>query len=419
MLLKLAWVKNLTDQSIESVTSLYRCVNSKTAISGLSSDILDCDPLRAYLVFLKFGLVHEQLTCEHCGRPSKFVCRQRTDGAYRIEYHCPGADADKNWRQLACHGSPLVGIRPANWFPYLQFLTMMRTNQKFSSIQLELKSCGISRTTCFAWKEELQSKMHQYLEKNNLQLLGGQGTTVVVDETQYGRDRKQSHFSPHKRPAARGPLSRSQQHIRRRLPAKTIWKQKSIKRTSKPMKKTRFYKKKANTANDKRHNSRWIWVGVEVGRKGNRLTHANKSKRVSLQLLPSSKRAPDNKPRGVESLAKVIKKNVRPKTGVVSDEWRATSSAVKTAGSKIKGSVSHVKGFRCDDTGFHGNDAESEIARFKLWARQKYAYCRGSSAKSESLKNKHYKHMLAEYCFYVNVGSSFRDVCKALALESA
>ena len=208
MLLKLAWVKNLADQSIESVTSLYRCVNSKTAISGLSSDILDCDPLRAYLVFLKFGLVHEQLTCEHCGRPSKFVCRQRTDGAYRIEYHCPGADADKNW-------------------------------------------------------------------------------------------------------------------------------------------------------------------------------------------------------------------NVRPKTSVVSHEWRATSSAVKTAGSKIKGSVSHVKGFRCDDTGFHSNDAESEIARFKLWARQKYAYCRGSSAKSESLKNKHYKHMLAEYCFYVNVGSSFRDVCKALALESA
>eukprot|EP00969_Alexandrium_andersonii_P046646 2046636-Alexandrium_andersonii.AAC.1 len=58
-------------------------------------------------------------------------------------------------------------------------------------------------------------------------------------------------------------------------------------------------------------------------------------------------------------------KHLRIGTKVVSDEWGGTKSAAAASGRKVVGNVNHSRGVRNPVTGYHTNDAESEIAGLK------------------------------------------------------
>ena len=63
--------------------------------------------------------------------------------------------------------------------------------------------------------------------------------------------------------------------------------------------------------------------------------------------------------------------------------------------------------------GHHSNDAESELARFKLFLRVKYDYVRTSNAKETVAKDRNMELKLAEYIFYTNVGNKMEHVMNA------
>ena len=68
--------------------------------------------------------------------------------------------------------------------------------------------------------------------------------------------------------------------------------------------------------------------------------------------------------------------------------------------------VIHSVKYRDSATGFHTNEAGSENNRLKKWNRQRY----GTLTMNED--------EMAEYVFYVNLGSSFSSVMHGLAASS-
>lgn len=135
---------------------------------------------------------------------------------------------------------------------------------------------------------------------------------------------------------ARGPLSRRNPFLKKVLPARTIWKKMRpavlkkpaavmkrpatvlkkpaalMKRPATVMKKpatapTRFYKGVLGTDKDKRSNTRWAWIGVEVAG-ADKVKKSPKlgNKRVTIGLLPRKADAARGKPRGKESLQKQL-----------------------------------------------------------------------------------------------------------------
>ena len=65
----------------------------------------------------------------------------------------------------------------------------------------------------------------------------------------------------------------------------------------------------------------------------------------------------------------------------------------------------HKEGYRDVHTGFHTNDAESENSRLKDASRARYGHLRLTEDE------------LAEYAFYVNIGSSMPNVLRGLAVS--
>ena len=70
---------------------------------------------------------------------------------------------------------------------------------------------------------------------------------------------------------------------------------------------TRFYKGVVGTDKDKRSNTRWAWIGVEVaGADKVKKSHKLGNKRVTIGILPRKADAARGKPRGKESLQKQL-----------------------------------------------------------------------------------------------------------------
>jgi hypothetical protein len=64
--------------------------------------------------------------------------------------------------------------------------------------------------------------------------------------------------------------------------------------------------------------------------------------------------------------------------------------------------VNHQKEFRAAD-GTHTNDAESEVARFKLWSRGKWSTVRTVNSKSSVKKQAVLKKHVDEYIVQTNL----------------
>jgi hypothetical protein len=86
---------------------------------------------------------------------------------------------------------------------------------------------------------------------------------------------------------------------------------------------------------------------------------------------------------------------------------------VRAAHASGPGSVSHRRGFRNPKTGYHSNDAESEVGRFKEFIKVKYSWVRTSNATTDAKKDVQPQRRIAEYMFYTNVGRSMDDIMKA------
>ena len=111
-------------------------------------------------------------------------------------------------------------------------------------------------------------------------------------------------------------------------------------------------------------------MAVTVGR--GRECYARK-KKVALAALPRRENAPRGTPRGLVSMAAVIKQRVKKRSFLVFDGWKSSEAAVKRLGFRYAPPVDHSSGWRDRSTGFHSNDIESENSRMKIWLRARYS----------------------------------------------
>ena len=167
---------------------------------------------------------------------------------------------------------------------------------------------------------------------------------------------------------------------------------------------------------DGRSHGNWVWCAVEVGPlKAGGKTHAAGTKRVVLTVLPRPTKAPDGKPRGIESIKTQLVTHVKKGSTVIFDGWKATKAATEALGYRHPPAVVHQKHFRDPSTGYHTNDAESEIHRAKSWCRKKYAYIRGNAKHgdgddgSDGILTSH----MDEYMYFTNVGQDIDSIMKA------
>ena len=157
----------------------------------------------------------------------------------------------------------------------------------------------------------------------------------------------------------------------------------------------------------KSKNTQWLWFGVECGKdKSMPFTHSAGTKRVAAAVLSSSSSAPNKKPRGHESIKQALQKHVLPKSKVNTDGWRATQGACKSLKMPLK-QVNHAKTFRANH-GTHSNDAESEVARFKLWSRGKWSKVRSTNSKCTAKTQAKLQAKVAEYVVQTNSGCDMK-----------
>ena len=117
----------------------------------------------------------------------------------------------------------------------------------------------------------------------------------------------------------------------------------------------------------------------------------------------------------MESIKAQLSGHIKKKSTLIFDGWKATESATKALGYRHPPPVVHQKYFRDPSTGYHTNDAESEIHRVKSWCRKKYGYVRGNSkhgddeAGADGILCSH----MDEYMYFNNVGQDIDSVMAA------
>ena len=284
------------------------------------------------------------------------------------------------------------------------------------------KAYGLGHKTVDRFKALHLDTLKQYVEEVDGADIGGMGIMIAADETTISKDIPTSTKPKGFKPKPRGKFSRRNPLLVKVLPGRTVWRRPSTLKRPAAFKRpaaskgraTRFWKQKAGTKDDKRSNSQWQWMGVEIGTKsGEKKSHKLGNKRVTIGLLPRREDAPHGKPRGKVALTRMFTKRVNPGNKVVADEWTATPPAVAAAKSKVVGSVSHRKGFRNPVTGYHSNDAESEVGRYKFFLKKKNGWIRSSNAGTKRKKDVHLERHIAEYMFYTNVGREMTDIMAA------
>ena len=137
-------------------------------------------------------------------------------------------------------------------------------------------------------------------------------------------------------------------------------------------------------------------------------------------MLPKPTRASDGKPRGTEAIKEQLRTHVRKGSTLVADGWKPTEKGVKALGYRMAPPVKHKDHFRDPLTGYHTNDAESEINRVKAWTRKKYAKLGGKTSKNadpdgpDPIIESH----LDEFMYLKNVGSDIDTVMKAFVFAN-
>ena len=454
-----AFLDGITPQDFDGITNFIGNIrfkpfptkdgkmNGKKVLPPTSETFIDCLSLRAYLVFARLNAVVTYKKCVGCKGPCRLVQVSRTDTikqSCQTYWTCKSWQKFDCWRVSVCHDGILSKLKTNSWFPFLQMIIMMKEDTRMKVIYKDLEQAyGLHQTTVDDMKALHLDTLKKYIDEVDGAYIGAKSAIIVCDETAVSKDIPTSGKPKGFKPKARGPLSRRNPFLKKVLPARTIWKKMPtavlkkpaavmkrpatvlkkpaalIKRPATVMKKpatapTRFYKGVVGTDKDKRSNTRWAWIGVEVaGADKVKKSHKLGNKRVTIGLLPRKADAVRGKPRGEESLQKQFEERVRPGSHVVCDEWKSTPKAAAAGKSKVVGSVAHRSGFRNRKTGYHSNDAESEVGRFKLFMKVRNSYVRTTNATTEGAKDVHLQRVIAEYMFYTNVGRSTEDIMKA------
>lgn len=396
------------------------------ALLPISWGEFDPDPvLRGIMVMMHFGLVKSPQLCALCHGRIRFV--QKKDGGrntYRYRWCCCKPHDTCSWMQGVNTYGFLTQLRLESWLPFMDY--------RVEKVYAELTAFGVGTTQIDVWKKLYWNALSNCL-RNGIGpgcgvMVGGKGERVVVDEASFGKNTgiSKGPQQPH------GHTDESK--IAKRLPAQTIWKKgakmtRSWKRKGKKMvmkhsmkqKKTRAAVPMKKKKVDGRKHGNWVWCAVEVGSlKAGVKTHGAGTKRSVFQLLPKPTRAVDGKPRGTEAIKEQLRLHVRKGSTLVADGWKATEKGVKALGYRMAPPVKHNLNFRDPLTGYHTNDAESEINRVKAWTRRKYAKLGGKTSKSadpdgpDPIIESH----LDEFMYLKNVGSDIDTVMKAFVFAN-
>ncbi|CAE7503147.1 unnamed protein product [Symbiodinium sp. CCMP2592] len=353
-----------------------------------TGDLADSQSLRAACVYMHFGW----LRTWKCSKCKASTVLQQGRSLTEILWVCSRNHSHKHFRKSA-EVPALPFLRTGSWMSFLHFLVMMKNNMKIKTIEEELHGAHeVSHQRIFVWQQKYHDAIRAYVDAKATYRIGGPGAHVVVDESGIGK----VGWMVGKQAVKAGRIMKKPARIVARKPCKTVWHP-----AAKP-----HPKKKAGTALDKRKSTRWLWVGVECGKKQVK-THGKGTKRVALEILPHPEAAPSKKPRGKTSLKNVIGKHIKSRSTVVSDGWLSTQKAAEEL-NLSSSACNHAKGFRDLATGVHSKDAESEISRFKLWCRSKWSKVRTVNLKDQLRKKQKLDGKVAEYMLQTNVGDAMK-----------
>ena len=352
----------------------------------------DSPTLRALCVLMHYGMVDVPDKCETCGAKCSLVQTARYPD--ELMWLCNENRSKSHFKKTL--SVPAIEVRNNKLLPFLHCLVFMMCNERVGRIQEELDAArGCKRNSIFNWQKLYHQAISKLVSKKGLNKIGGEKERCAIDETAIGKVGRMVGKPPQKA----GTFARGADRIKARRPCKTLWKPKA-----KP-----FPTRKAGSSRDKRANkaTQWIWLGVQCGKGGQQpRSHAAGSKRVAMSVLPDAPSAPAKKPRGAESLTQVLKARLRSKTKLSADGWKGTEKAAANLKLPVK-VVNHNKTFRAAD-GTHTNDVESEIAKFKLWPRGKWAKVRTLNSHCSEKKQTALKSHLDEYVAQTNLGTGMR-----------
>ena len=419
------WISNVKEDWFSSTSSFHKNFMHRDIlkVDGKRGRVTfrvntDSHSLRALLVFMKFGALQAYQKCPVCKKSTKFQQSHNTcNDNDRYQIICASYHGKECWQTAVTSSGILHQMRSSDYAPFLHFVLLMKSDYRMKMIYQELYDhAGIRQSTVDRWKVKYQESLEKYLLEVDAMEVGGNKEVVALDESAIGKDYSKVNKPKYvKNKPRRIHQGRHNPLLKKVIPGMTMWKRPAMAVKKRPA--TRTGKKIVrNPSKDKRSNSRWLWTAVECGKEGGqKKSHKNHTKRIAMTLLPRKADAPENKPRGKESLLKVMQKHLMKKSLTVADDWTATPVAVKAAGSIVKGTVNHTKNWRNPDTGVHSNDAESEFARFKLFLRVKYDFVRMNNSKDKARKDRALELKLAEYVFYTNVGREKRHIMMAFA----
>jgi hypothetical protein len=383
-----------------------------------SADLPDSLSTRGLLIMLALGFVKCHRSCPECHGPCKLVCEGgEIEGRYRWRC-CKGTGC---WHEAVNSFGFLKKIRLMNWLAFLHFVTMLRHGSRWNKIVDDMQRVfGLGAGTNFLreWRALYQSVLEHYCKEKEGVMVGGKDLVVVFDETNLGAQKgfkgktgSQARTSSNSRAAVR-------KRILKRKPARTIWRRSYT--TMKRAGAMKTLKKKpaarAMKSVDKRSQGRWLWAAVVVGKKDEKFTHENAMKKFTFKVLPHPFFAPNGKPRGLVSTRNTIQTRIKKNSFVVFDKWSSSVAAIKQLGYRHAPPINHSITFRDAATGFHSNDIESEFNRLKRWIRERYGQLKFSMKPSEDGETDTYdldEGDLSEYMFYVNCGSTMKEVCGA------
>ena len=387
------WAKNLPLAVWDCLASFLLKVYSAEPLSEHDGQKA-CGCEKFVEILRSFGLLR-RVRCRSC---RSWACLVKVSHD-TLAYRCSRLQDRWHFAQNVNFGV-LQHVHAPFLMEWLCFLNLIRLNVPFKQLFLNLAELGASKRTLQYWLTYFYRALALYHQHHPV-VLGGKGSVVVVDEASMGTVGQMVGKRPLKlggyRREPRSASKKARTHIAKRLPGRTIWKAGVLKR---PAAIRTQSKGKAGTSDDKRHSARWIWVGVQRGDSRKRLlSHEDSSKKVVLHPVPTSAQAIGGKPRGAQQLAQIMGAHLHPGTTVVSDGWRGTKGACKMLKVAHK-TVDHRSTFRSEE-GFHSNDAESEISRFRRWLRAKYG-SNWSGPKGEH--SERLRGILAEYQILTNSG---------------
>jgi transposase-like protein len=408
------------------------------------SSFPDSPVTRGVILWSSFGMVPIYTKCE-CGQKVKLKCYQEADRcSLKLSWECcSGGHKSGHFRQTLHGVGILENVNVSSWTALLHMIVLLRANTRWVNIESEmLDAYGISdHHTLRDWRRRYQDNLRRSLNARDALCIGGDKQTVVWDETIIGEHKGINTGSGRTRSSSRSTHAVAAR-VLRRLPGRTVWKQ-VCKRRAANMKKpaasvskrpsgcikrpAAFISKRPAGAikrpaggRDLRRTGRWLWMAVSVGCGKELYTHENQKKRVTFELLPRPEDAPQGKPRGLRSMAPVIKRHIKAKSFCIFDGWRTSKRAALDLGYRFAPPVNHSQGWRDRATGYHSNDIESENSRFKSWLRARYTKLRlaltacteGGDDEVDEVKSMDALD-LYEYVHYVNIGGAMSDVASS------